>query len=243
MNGIIKVFDFKKGYGFISCNNEDYFFHISDWQTKNIIPESGMDVEFNIAKSDKGLKAETVNLLKSMPKFITLKDDRIKLSNIMQYGIGYEKIEFEYFDKNQTLADKALKLNSTLKRAFNIHEVYDLIQDIKFHIEAYVKCYNIHDKRIDCIRDAVRTASLSSDFALNGDRYWENKTKEDCNKLIYFITNYQFMHENLNDYIDKSRRYLYVTTYQKCNYTYYDSKSFDIDEKIMEIDSYFSNYT
>jgi len=62
--GIIKRFDFRKGFGFIvdDKNGEDLFFHKTAWQGNGPI-RSGLAVEFVSKESDKGPQAESVTPL------------------------------------------------------------------------------------------------------------------------------------------------------------------------------------
>ncbi len=59
--GIIKRYDFRKGFGFIADDKsgEDFFFHKSDWQGDGPIRQ-GLAVKFNGKDSDKGPQAESV---------------------------------------------------------------------------------------------------------------------------------------------------------------------------------------
>tara|TARA_R110002072_G_scaffold178580_2_gene334617 strand:- start:847 stop:1209 length:363 start_codon:yes stop_codon:yes gene_type:complete len=59
--GIIKRYDFRKGFGFIvdDKNNEDFFFHKSEWQGDGPIRQ-GLAVKFVDKDSDKGPQAESV---------------------------------------------------------------------------------------------------------------------------------------------------------------------------------------
>ena len=59
--GIIKRYDFRKGFGFIEDdkNREDFFFHKSAWQGNRPI-KKGLAVEFVTKESDKGPQAESV---------------------------------------------------------------------------------------------------------------------------------------------------------------------------------------
>lgn len=62
--GIIKRYDFRKGFGFIADDEsgEDFFFHKSEWQGDGPI-RKGLAVEFIDRDSDKGPQAESVNPL------------------------------------------------------------------------------------------------------------------------------------------------------------------------------------
>ena len=59
--GIIKRFDFRKGFGFIvdDKNGKDFFFHKSVWQGDGPIRQ-GLAVQFVGKDSDKGPQAESV---------------------------------------------------------------------------------------------------------------------------------------------------------------------------------------
>jgi len=62
--GIIKRFDFRKGFGFIvdDKNGEDFFFHKTAWQGNGPIRQ-GLAVEFVSKESDKGPQADQVTPL------------------------------------------------------------------------------------------------------------------------------------------------------------------------------------
>ncbi len=59
--GIIKRYDFRKGFGFIADDKdgEDFFFHKSEWQGEGPIRQ-GLAVKFVGKDSDKGPQAESV---------------------------------------------------------------------------------------------------------------------------------------------------------------------------------------
>ena len=59
--GIIKRYDFRKGFGFIvdDKNGEDFFFHKTAWQGSGPIRQ-GVAVEFASKDSDKGPQADSV---------------------------------------------------------------------------------------------------------------------------------------------------------------------------------------
>jgi cold shock CspA family protein len=78
--GIIKRYDFRKGFGFIAedKNGEDFFFHKSEWQGDGPI-RKGITVKFVGKESDKGPQAESVTPLdagskKSVAKPASLED-------------------------------------------------------------------------------------------------------------------------------------------------------------------------
>ena len=62
--GIIKRYDFRKGFGFIADDNsdDDFFFHKSEWQGDCPI-RKGIAVKFKDRDSDKGPQAESVTPL------------------------------------------------------------------------------------------------------------------------------------------------------------------------------------
>ena len=62
--GIIKRYDFRKGFGFIADDKtgEDFFFHKSEWQGDGPI-RKGLAVKFADKSSDKGPQAESVTPL------------------------------------------------------------------------------------------------------------------------------------------------------------------------------------
>ena len=96
MNGIIKLYKEEKGYGFILGEDEkQYFFHISNVKSTEI-PEVGLGVSFTPDKNEKGLLANNVEIKNTLArKFIILGDERIKLSNIKNYGIASETVYYQ----------------------------------------------------------------------------------------------------------------------------------------------------
>ena len=65
MKGTVKKFDKEKGYGFITGEDgQDYFFHYSQLVRDGFkTAEIGQKVEFDEAKTDKGLRANNVRFV------------------------------------------------------------------------------------------------------------------------------------------------------------------------------------
>jgi len=59
MQGMVKWFSIKKGYGFIECEGRDYFVHVNDIQ-KNMQLDKGDQVSFEAEQAKKGVKAVNV---------------------------------------------------------------------------------------------------------------------------------------------------------------------------------------
>jgi CspA family cold shock protein len=62
-NGIVKWFDDQKGFGFIKCDNKDYFVHFREIKTKGFKTlTEGMLVQFDVGESKKGPIAVNVTV-------------------------------------------------------------------------------------------------------------------------------------------------------------------------------------
>lgn len=59
MQGVVKWFDMKRGFGFIESEGKDYFFHISMLEANSKI-EKGDKVFFEALQAPKGFKAVKV---------------------------------------------------------------------------------------------------------------------------------------------------------------------------------------
>jgi CspA family cold shock protein len=66
-NGVVKWFDVKKGFGFITRNEgSDVFVHYSSIQGDDFKKlEEGQQVSFVVSETDKGLQAQEVTLEKN----------------------------------------------------------------------------------------------------------------------------------------------------------------------------------
>ena len=61
LNGVVKWFDSKKGFGFIACNGRDYFVHFRAIQSNGYKElHEGQHVSFVAKKGDKGMMADEV---------------------------------------------------------------------------------------------------------------------------------------------------------------------------------------
>jgi len=69
MNGIVKWFDVKKGFGFIlNANGDDVFVHFSAIQSDGFkVLKDGEDVEYEEVAGPKGLSAANVKRLGKSP--------------------------------------------------------------------------------------------------------------------------------------------------------------------------------
>ncbi|WP_227814946.1 cold shock domain-containing protein [Nitrogeniibacter aestuarii] len=76
-NGTVKWFSHDKGYGFITCDeDQDYYFSVSDVHGADL-PGPGDRVEFQARVGARGLRASRVNIVSRAPEQ-TRADDRIE---------------------------------------------------------------------------------------------------------------------------------------------------------------------
>ena len=54
MKGKVKSYSPSHGYGFITSDGVDYWFHITQWREINQYPKLGMQVDFESEKTSKG---------------------------------------------------------------------------------------------------------------------------------------------------------------------------------------------
>lgn len=98
MKGRVYKFFNDKGYGFITGeDDESYFFHITQLTNASTI-NVGYLVEFDVSNTPKEKQAQqirTVQAMSSNKRFITIGNERIKLSNIKSYGKSYEYAIYE----------------------------------------------------------------------------------------------------------------------------------------------------
>lgn len=97
MKGIVQKYFQDKGYGFIRTNDDsNLFFHISDINNAEFV-SPGDAVEFDTERHAKGLVAKNIFLRENnRPTFISLGNINLRISNIKDYGIGYDSVDEEY---------------------------------------------------------------------------------------------------------------------------------------------------
>lgn len=210
MQGRIKMFNGDKGFGFIvGEDGNDYFAHISNVNSMQAL-HAGLFVSFEPNENDKGKYATKIMVIESKkPTFIAFGDVRIKSTNIKNYGISIKtRYGVQVFKFIPSMSDNWIKRNFSLKAYDSYWRRTGNYQEISK--EEYLKCErdNFSKGRVYIERD-------------NGER-----VKSDYN---FNLTNEDFAIQEIP--------YLYITTYQNDNYTFYqDEVEFNIREKFKEID-------
>jgi cold shock CspA family protein len=96
VTGRIKMFNSEKGYGFIiSEDGEDRFFHVANVKSMEL-PCQGAFVSFTPSENEKGKEAKEIFVTEkeTRPGFISIGSERIKLSNIKDYGLQEKLADF-----------------------------------------------------------------------------------------------------------------------------------------------------
>lgn len=63
LNGVVKWFDSKKGFGFVACGGKDYFVHFRAIQGNGYKElHEGQHVSFVAKRGDKGMMADEVQV-------------------------------------------------------------------------------------------------------------------------------------------------------------------------------------
>ncbi|WP_302327826.1 cold shock domain-containing protein [Enterocloster lavalensis] len=101
MIGRIKMYNSQKGFGFILGEDKnDYFFHVSQVKTMDIIQPFLM-VEFEPSLNEKGRIAKNIkagierNNISNI--FVVFDNVRIKKNNIKTYGISKRAVNMDYY--------------------------------------------------------------------------------------------------------------------------------------------------
>lgn len=138
MIGTVKFFNESKGYGFITLkdnNQSDYFFHISNVVSDYTLPKKRDIVTFDIEHKEDKVSAINVSLKNEYnenEKFFKIKNTRIKLNNIKNYGIGHTTCYYDYhydlvsYDEDENVGFlKRLFLNKRVNESLSIRGSID----------------------------------------------------------------------------------------------------------------------
>lgn len=204
MRGRIKKYDSTKGFGFIiGEDNQDYFFHVSNVKTFDQ-PFEGAMLKFEPKQGEKGLTATEIlidSIQNRRPEVIKIKNVRIKLNNIKNYGSSSEERYYlpVYIEKKSTSS--------------------------KFLVRLFSASTFILDGKVEISEEKAHT--------LERDESVPKLIRSDNND----IEDHSYETVDRTDLIYGKERYLYITTYQKDNYIFYESET-DIDEVLKELDGY-----
>ena len=152
--------------------------------------------------------------------FVKIGDNRIKISNIKNYGVSTKNLFYQKVYKvveERTLLQRLLTSREWIEteNLVNINEVD--AENIKNGIQPL------------CVyRKKGSTISSQKDF--NGNMFYVNAEKDGN----YYLR-IDEASARITDLITKSVRYLYITTFQNDNYTFYEDEV-DIDNIINMID-------
>lgn len=243
MQGKIKIYNENRAFGFIiGEDGSDYFFHISEWKSTSAIL-SGTVVAFTPSESNRGKAAKNITFVASQatrPIFVLFGHERIKLSNIKNYGISsgaayfvkvYELRDSVIYGLFNTISIKANCLTWTRndlqvrEEDWGIHQIKLYNEDLK-QFQTYNKKF-IRDKNgvVRMINKSDGIIRNSKGTVIGGRGNW---LTGDPGLLLCE-----------NDVYKEYQDYLYLTTYQNSNYQWYKGlASFDIYEKCKELDRY-----
>lgn len=231
MNGIIKLYKEEKGYGFILGEDEkQYFFHISNVKSTEI-PEVGLGVSFTPDKNEKGLLANNVEIKNTLTrKFIILGGERIKLSNIKNYGIASETVYYQ----------KVYKFKPA-EGVFGHHEFEDIGEWKEI---PYLRYYDIARGSKNYMH--IIRASKGEPIGVvdpSKRKMFETSYKHAKEDGIYDLNYLDDFSAVINgnpvksDVKEIKEDYLYITSYQGDNYKFSKNNAiFNIHEKLRELD-------
>lgn len=242
MRGRIKRYFSDKGYGFIvGEDGVDYYFHISNVRTAVQITQ-GSIVEFDVVRVNDKKNDKAVNIkvaeVKNHPQFIQLGGTRVKLSNIKNYGISSNgKVLMKAEVKTYTEREVIDCTHWLLNRNYYSYEYYGK------HLLSFDEYYNEIEQLNYALKNEYDKSAYGKDKMPKAFVYSESKKKltraEDK-----FLEKGDFILTYADSY------YLYITTYQGDNYTFYEygieqlndymRASFNIREKLQELDGYFT---
>lgn len=245
MHGRIKMYNADKGYGFIiGEDGNDYFFHISKVKSVDM-PETGLKVDFELDRNEKGLFASDVHItMVNGGRFIKLGNVRLKANNIKDYGISEKEVYYQkvyqwryregsskldkffgtryidYIDTGEWYEINERRFNSI---ASGDESYYHVMKAKKGEcIGRYYEYYDSFDSYNNVSADIY--APYDGVFDLNDSKYNWHLTKRN-------------QKAGRGDVMKVTEEYLYITTYQGDNYVFNKSQAdFNIHEKFKEID-------
>ena len=62
MIGAVKSYSPSHGYGFVTANGADYWFHINQWREINSYPKIGLSVDFEPQTTNKGNRVSEIKV-------------------------------------------------------------------------------------------------------------------------------------------------------------------------------------
>jgi len=227
MRGRIVRYNEQKGYGFIRGEDgAERFFHISGVKSFES-PSQGMIVEFMSSRNEKGLTATDIRIqvTKDRPAFVVLGDTRIKLTNIKSYGMSFISAESQYeqavkeFERKMEVEAVELERKLSNERHKSV-----LLQEARYNALLARQLAGDESASEDMLNFRKESADVMTKYA----NAIATKTPPiSQNRIANFSLK--------KDY--KEIKYLYITTYQGDNHTFYQNEvNFDIYEKCNELD-------
>lgn len=233
MNGKIKRYLSDKGYGFIlGDDKQDYFFHISE--VKSVMQlHSGMTVTFQPEEGEKGFVAKMIYIAEPPPHqtrtpFIVVGSERIKLSNIRDYGIiqvvVYKVKIYEYTEKSKKLLGVPLTTSSYTWKGNFLPLIDRSVKETSVPTQGFGEhfCYSVN-----CLDEVNNLYSWSPRQVI----------KDSSGRITRGTENWIEFSDVIEDRVDA----LYIRTYQKDILTWKNGYcGFDVYEKRAELDDLFS---
>lgn len=211
MNGQIVRYFNNKGYGFIKDEEgKTRFFHASEIDSEDF--HIGSKVSFTAKDNEKGLICNNISILENNhneEKFITLGYTTIKINNIKNFGLHYEKKK-----KIEKQIRSILKLNKPNKREKLFGDPPRYIHTGDFHfmsVAEYIQYTNEDNNPFILVKN--NQGEIESIKINRNDRHG-----------TYYREGSQSVYENVEE------PYLYITTYQNDNFKFDKDNYGDVEE-------------
>lgn len=270
MNGIVKMYDENRGFGFIKADGKDIFFHISDVKDGSDFISKGIHVKFDMGQNEKGEKACNIEIINEQ-KFIAIGDVRLKMCNIKEYGISSGDTKYQVHVYEMVPYDSSQEKSGLLKSLLNMARTYKYVLNKTSEL---IDVYNVqecgdgtwtcsldeapmffeneseYEKKWMHYESAMRLhagTNLEPDKPFDaGSRYKRKIIK--CGSVYGHVlaTNCEFIK---GDYLLRdedfvaldAEEYLYVTTYQGDNFRF-NASEIDIRKYIDLLDKHFRTF-